>query len=101
MPATSQGCDGGRSVEPSIDPRGYRNMMGTVCAPVTIVTTVDANETSYGATVSSFTSLSLEPPLVSVAIDRALAAAEPNPAAVTARPNATSNAAATHFLQSE
>lgn len=42
---------------------------------VTIVTTVHNNE-YYGLTVNSFTSLSLDPPLVLVAIDRRLASHE-------------------------
>ena len=52
-----------------IDPQQFRDLMSGVCAPVTVVTaTVDG--TAYGATVSSFASLSLDPPLVSVAFDR-------------------------------
>jgi flavin reductase (DIM6/NTAB) family NADH-FMN oxidoreductase RutF len=37
---------------------------------VTIVTTLDTDGAPRGATVSSFTSLSLRPPLISVAFDR-------------------------------
>ncbi len=52
-----------------IEPQEFRDLMAGVCAPVTVVTTtVDGRP--YGATVSSFTSLSLNPPLVSVAFDR-------------------------------
>ncbi|WP_280460753.1 flavin reductase family protein [Nocardia carnea] len=47
----------------------FRNLMAAVCAPVTVVTTAD-DEGPHGATVSSFASLSLHPPLVSVALDR-------------------------------
>lgn len=54
----------------SVAPQLFRDMMAGVCAPVTIVTTVDGEE-PIGATVSSFASLSLDPPLVSVAFDRA------------------------------
>jgi flavin reductase (DIM6/NTAB) family NADH-FMN oxidoreductase RutF len=54
-----------------VDPRRFRDLMATVCAPVTIVTTLDADGAPHGATVSSFTSLSLRPPLISVAFDRA------------------------------
>nr|WP_183373231.1 flavin reductase family protein [Gordonia humi] len=43
--------------------------MARVCAPVTIVTTADADG-PHGATASSFASLSLDPPLVTVAFDR-------------------------------
>lgn len=54
----------------SVPPQLFRDMMAGVCAPVTIVTTVDEGE-PIGATVSSFASLSLDPPLVTVAFDRA------------------------------
>jgi len=47
----------------------FRELMGGVCSQVTIVTTADS-EGPAGATVSSFASLSLDPPLVSVAFDR-------------------------------
>ena len=52
-----------------IDPQQFRDLMSGVCAPVTVVTTT-VDGTPYGATVSSFASLSLDPPLVSVAFDR-------------------------------
>jgi flavin reductase (DIM6/NTAB) family NADH-FMN oxidoreductase RutF len=52
-----------------IDPQQFRDLMSGVCAPVTVVTTT-VDGTAYGATVSSFASLSLDPPLVSVAFDR-------------------------------
>jgi flavin reductase (DIM6/NTAB) family NADH-FMN oxidoreductase RutF len=51
-----------------INPRRFRDLMAAVCAPVTVVTTTDADR-PYGATVSSFASLSLEPPLVTIALD--------------------------------
>jgi flavin reductase (DIM6/NTAB) family NADH-FMN oxidoreductase RutF len=47
----------------------FRDLMAGVCAPVTVVTTAD-EDGPHGATVSSFTSLSLRPPLVTVALDR-------------------------------
>jgi flavin reductase (DIM6/NTAB) family NADH-FMN oxidoreductase RutF len=53
-----------------IDPSGFRQLMAGVCAPVTVVTTV-VDGVPYGATVSSLASLSLDPPLVTVAFDRA------------------------------
>jgi flavin reductase (DIM6/NTAB) family NADH-FMN oxidoreductase RutF len=52
-----------------IEPQQFRDLMAGVCAPVTVVTTM-ANGVPHGATVSSFASLSLNPPLVSVAFDR-------------------------------
>lgn len=42
--------------------------MASVCAPVTVVTTVVDGE-PHGSTVSAFASLSLNPPMVSVALD--------------------------------
>jgi flavin reductase (DIM6/NTAB) family NADH-FMN oxidoreductase RutF len=59
-----------------IEPQQFRDLMAGVCAPVTVVTTMtpdiaqSAPEVPHGATVSSFASLSLNPPLVSVAFDR-------------------------------
>jgi len=47
----------------------FRDLMAAVCAPVTVVTTVD-EAGPHGATVSAFASLSLRPPLVTVALDR-------------------------------
>lgn len=47
----------------------FRDLMAAVCTPVTVVTTADAAG-PYGATVSAFASLSLRPPLVTVALDR-------------------------------
>lgn len=53
-----------------IDPRRSRELMAGVCAPVTIVTTTCDGE-PHGATVSSFASLSMEPPLITLAFERA------------------------------
>jgi flavin reductase (DIM6/NTAB) family NADH-FMN oxidoreductase RutF len=47
----------------------FRDLMAGVCASVTVVTTSDVDG-PQGATVSSFASLSLQPPLVTVALDR-------------------------------
>jgi flavin reductase (DIM6/NTAB) family NADH-FMN oxidoreductase RutF len=47
----------------------FRDLMAGVCAPVTVVTTAEG-DTPYGATVSAFASLSLDPPMVTVALDR-------------------------------
>jgi flavin reductase (DIM6/NTAB) family NADH-FMN oxidoreductase RutF len=52
-----------------IDQQRFRELMSGVCAPVTVVTTMTGGA-PFGTTVSSFTSLSLDPPLVSVAFDR-------------------------------
>jgi len=47
----------------------FRDLMAAVCAPVTVVTTADGDG-PHGSTVSAFASLSLRPPLVTVALDR-------------------------------
>jgi flavin reductase (DIM6/NTAB) family NADH-FMN oxidoreductase RutF len=47
----------------------FRDLMAGVCSPVSILTTVD-EDGPHGVTVSSLASLSLDPPLVSVALDR-------------------------------
>ncbi|MDF3282607.1 flavin reductase family protein [Gordonia sp. N1V] len=47
----------------------FRDLMAGVCAPVTVVTTADADG-PQGATVSSLASLSLRPALLSIALDR-------------------------------
>lgn len=52
-----------------IDAKDFRDLMSRVCAPVTIVTTVD-HDGPHGATASSFAALSQEPPLITVAFDR-------------------------------
>jgi flavin reductase (DIM6/NTAB) family NADH-FMN oxidoreductase RutF len=48
----------------------FRDLMAGVCAPVTVVTTIQEG-IPYGSTVSAFASLSLAPPMVTVAHDRA------------------------------
>ncbi|GGV09311.1 flavin reductase family protein [Streptomyces spectabilis] len=48
----------------------FRDLMAGVCAPVTVVTAAEGG-TPHGSTVSAFASLSLRPPMVSVALDRA------------------------------
>ncbi|MGW0937538.1 flavin reductase family protein [Streptomyces sp. NPDC002666] len=45
----------------------FRDLMAGVCAPVTVVTTEEEG-TAHGATVSAFASLSLRPPMVTVAL---------------------------------
>lgn len=50
------------------DPRELRNAFGTFATGVTVVTTVDAEGSPRGFTANSFSSVSLDPPLVSVCI---------------------------------
>jgi flavin reductase (DIM6/NTAB) family NADH-FMN oxidoreductase RutF len=47
----------------------FRDAMSRVAAPVTVVTTM-VGSTPFGTTVSSFSSLSMHPPLVMFALDR-------------------------------
>jgi flavin reductase (DIM6/NTAB) family NADH-FMN oxidoreductase RutF len=48
-------------------------LMSAVCAPVTVVTAMTADGRPQGSAVSSIASLSLDPPVVSFALDRASA----------------------------
>ncbi len=56
-----------------IDRETFLELVSGVCAPVTVVTTMTADGTPHGSTVSSFASLSLDPPLVSFALIRGTA----------------------------
>src|SRR5260370_13829451 len=48
----------------AIDPRDFRNALGTFATGVTIITAVAADGKPYGLTCNSFASVSLNPPLV-------------------------------------
>lgn len=47
-----------------IDKRALRDVLGSFVTGVTVVTTVDSNGFMHGCTANSFTSVSLDPPLV-------------------------------------
>src|ERR1700756_1019532 len=47
-----------------IDPRDFRNALGTYATGVTIITATGADKKPYGLTCNSFASVSLNPPLV-------------------------------------
>src|SRR5258708_14482617 len=47
-----------------IDPRDFRNALGTYATGVTIITAISADGKPYGLTCNSFASVSLNPPLV-------------------------------------
>lgn len=47
-----------------IDPRDFRNALGTFATGVTIITAAGADKKPYGLTCNSFASVSLNPPLV-------------------------------------
>jgi flavin reductase (DIM6/NTAB) family NADH-FMN oxidoreductase RutF len=53
----------------AIDQREYRNAAGCFATGVTIVTTLDHDGGKVGITANSFTSLSLNPPLVLFCVD--------------------------------
>jgi flavin reductase (DIM6/NTAB) family NADH-FMN oxidoreductase RutF len=63
-----------------VDPTTFRQVLGRWPSGVTVVTTADGGQ-RYGLTASSFSSVSLEPPLVSVCVARASRAHEPIAAA--------------------
>jgi flavin reductase (DIM6/NTAB) family NADH-FMN oxidoreductase RutF len=53
----------------AIDPRDFRTGLGQFASGVTVVTTRDGQGQPQGLTVSSFCSVSLDPPLVLVCVD--------------------------------
>ena len=53
---------------PSIDPRALRDAFGCFMTGVTVVTTLDADGKPLGFTANSFSSVSLDPPLLLVSI---------------------------------
>ena len=54
-----------------IDSDTFRSVLGRFASGVTIVTARDAAGRDHGMTVSAFSSVSLEPPLVAVCVDHA------------------------------
>jgi len=54
----------------AIDPRELRNVFGAFATGVTIITTKDGVGKPFGLTANSYTSLSLDPPLVLVCVDK-------------------------------
>jgi flavin reductase (DIM6/NTAB) family NADH-FMN oxidoreductase RutF len=58
------------SFETSVDAPTFREAMGNICTPVAVVTTRDRAGRPYGTTVSAFCTLSLDPPMILVALDR-------------------------------
>ena len=53
-----------------LDPVTFRNALGHFPSGVCIVTTIDSERRSWGFTASAFSSLSLDPPLILVCLDR-------------------------------
>lgn len=56
-----------------VDPMDLRRALGTFATGVTVVTTVDGDGTPRGFTANSFTSVSLEPPLILVCLAKSAA----------------------------
>ena len=54
----------------SIDPRELRNVMGHFATGVTVITTRDTAGKPFGLTANAFSSLSLDPPLVLICVDK-------------------------------
>jgi 3-hydroxy-9,10-secoandrosta-1,3,5(10)-triene-9,17-dione monooxygenase reductase component len=54
----------------AVDPRAFRNALGQFATGVTIVTACGAQGERVGATVSSFNSVSLDPPMVLWSLDK-------------------------------
>jgi len=53
----------------SIEPRDFRDTVGCFATGITIITTVEAGGAPVGLTANSFTSLSLDPPMVLFCLD--------------------------------
>src|SRR4051812_11761846 len=53
-----------------MDPREFRNTLGTFATGVTIITLKDKKGEYIGLTANAFSSLSLDPPLILVCIDK-------------------------------
>jgi flavin reductase (DIM6/NTAB) family NADH-FMN oxidoreductase RutF len=53
-----------------IDPDSFRSVLGRFVSGVTVLTMRDAGGKDHGMTVSAFSSVSLDPPLVLACIDR-------------------------------
>jgi flavin reductase (DIM6/NTAB) family NADH-FMN oxidoreductase RutF len=54
----------------TIDADSFRSVLGRFASGITVLTTVDGDGRDVGMTVSAFSSVSLEPPLVQACVDR-------------------------------
>jgi len=54
----------------TIDPDTFRSVLGRFASGITVVTTRDGDQRDVGMTVSAFCSVSLQPPIIQVCIDR-------------------------------
>lgn len=57
------------TVDSTVHPTEFRTLLSRFASGVTVVSTIDAAGRPHGMTVSAFSSLSAEPPLVLVCID--------------------------------
>jgi 3-hydroxy-9,10-secoandrosta-1,3,5(10)-triene-9,17-dione monooxygenase reductase component len=57
-------------IHPAIDPDEYRRVLGHHCTGVAVITAMDPAGEPVGMAVSSFTSVSLDPPLVAFCPDK-------------------------------
>ncbi|MBF0560873.1 MAG: flavin reductase family protein [Alphaproteobacteria bacterium] len=60
----------------TVDSHSFRNALGCFATGVTVVTTVSGEGRSVGVTVSAFSSVSLQPPLVMVCLGRQTSSVE-------------------------
>jgi len=54
----------------AMDPQELRRVMGHFATGVTVITTVDKAGTPNGLTANAFMSLSLDPPLILISVDK-------------------------------
>ena len=54
----------------TIDADAFRSVLGRFASGITVLTTVDGDGRDVGMTVSAFSSVSLDPPLVQATVDR-------------------------------
>jgi flavin reductase (DIM6/NTAB) family NADH-FMN oxidoreductase RutF len=67
----------------TIDQHAFRAVLGRFASGVTVVTTVDKNGDDRGMTVSSFCSVSLDPPLILICVEHAGSVYQPMADAAT------------------
>ena len=54
----------------TIDPDSFRSVLGRFASGITVITSIDGDGRDVGMTASAFSSVSLNPPLVQVCVDR-------------------------------
>src|SRR5207244_10797956 len=62
--------EGALVAKPGVDPAQFRQLLGRFATGVTVVTTRDLRGRPIGMTASSVASVSLDPPLLLVCVDR-------------------------------